>query len=168
MRSAAWEPNFEHAPLNEAYISGVSEGEEDINLDALLNGDCPSLLVHCTLKVVANYTTMTGSYTPRSIPCTMNVLYPSYSILSSSNSTQASLHLLFPVQLTGSPLASVTISHNLQANLGIGVVISVDGMAFLQDRMSALCRGAEEFIRRGGGLGVVRWLWEHSKSLVGP
>lgn len=76
------------------------------------------------------------------------------------------MHLAFPVPLAGSPLASVTISHNLQATLGISIMIEIDGLAAEPERLSALRRGAEEFVRRGGGMRVARWIWENSKSLV--
>lgn len=92
----------------------------------------------------------------------MNVFHPSYS----SSAQQGSLHVAFPVALPGSPLASVVISHDLQAKVGISVLIDIEGLGDHQERVSALQRGAEEFLRRGGGLRVVRWIWEHSKSLL--
>lgn len=45
-------------------------------------------------------------------------------------------------------------------------MIEVDGLSVEAERRSALRRGAEEFVRRGGGMRVVRWIWENSKSLV--
>jgi hypothetical protein len=106
-----------------------------------------------------------GTYIPSSIPCTIDVLYPSYST-SPHEPTRATVHAVFPLPLAGSPLASVTISHDLQAPLGIRVLVSFDGFITSVDRISKLQERAEEFLCRGGGLKVVRWIWEHSKSLA--
>lgn len=108
---------------------------------------------------------LTGTYIPSSIPCTIDVLYPLYST-SPPEPARATVHAVFPLPLAGSPLASVTVSHDLQAPLGIRALVSFEGFFTTVDRISKLQERAEEFLRRGGGLKIVRWIWEHSKSLV--
>jgi hypothetical protein len=41
LKSTQWEPDYEHPHMNESYVAiGVQDaGEEEINLDSLLNGD---------------------------------------------------------------------------------------------------------------------------------
>lgn len=76
------------------------------------------------------------------------------------------MHAVFPLPLPGSPLASITVSHDLRAPLGIRAIVNFDSSIANAGHISKLQQGAEEFLRRGGGLKVVRWIWEQTKNLA--
>lgn len=65
----------------------------------------------------------------------------------------------FPLPLPGSPLCTLSIS--LSASVGVRILLSHDGYAQLDD---GITRGAEEYVRRGGGVGVAGWVWRMAKN----
>lgn len=93
------------------------------------------------------------------------MIYPSYSI-SLPETPRATVQAVFPLPPPSSPLVSVTVSHDLRAPLGIRALVDFGGSMPSAVHVSKFQERAEEFLRRGGGLKIVPWIWEQSRSLT--
>jgi len=87
-------------------------------------------------------------------------------IFSPTETSNKFLQLTFPLPRPGAPLATVVVSHDPMASVGMKVAINLTGAGIDAELIAKLQRGAEEFIRRGGGLRVIRWIWDHSKASI--
>jgi len=78
----------------------------------------------------------------------------------------------FPLPFPASPLCTLSIALEPSANRGLEVTLEymdeIDymGSASFLEGMKELSVGVEEYLRRGGGLSVVGWLWNRHKDLV--
>jgi hypothetical protein len=82
----------------------------------------------------------------------------------------AKMVLTFPLPLPASPLCTLSIAPDPSADRGVRVElryvdeIDFEGAVSSQEGMKDLSTGAEEYLRRGGGLSVVGWLWKRLKD----
>ncbi|KAF8316417.1 hypothetical protein DL93DRAFT_2166254 [Clavulina sp. PMI_390] len=157
LQSARWEQDndVQNVEIGGGYVSvgANGAGEEDVDLDSLLS----------------------GNYIPQSIPCTLNVFYAtdpvqtpdgsSHQPRAASHAQRGSVHLMFAAPLPGSPRTSLSIAHDLQAPLGVRVTVVIDSVPVDDKRITALQNGVEQFVRRGGGVRVVGWLWDNMRRL---
>lgn len=104
---------------------------------------------------------MTGAYTPNFIPVTLDVQF---------SALAAKMVLTFPLPLPVSPLCTLSITPDPLAERGVRVDLrymdetSYEGAVSSPEGLKDLSIGAEEYLRRGGGLSVVGWLWKRHKD----
>lgn len=86
------------------------------------------------------------------------------------------ISLTFPLAIQGSPLCSLSIFPDTTADRGVRVAIQLAVNNFEQDATSyqtrfgegweeKLARDAEEYLRRGGGMLVIAWIWNQVRKL---
>ena len=94
-----------------------------------------------------------GSATPKRISCTIDV---------NLDSRPCSIIFTFPLPLVASPICKCIVSPDVLAPRGIRVQLKADVPASLQ--WEIVEKDAEEFVRRGGGVRVVPWVWRRVKA----
>ncbi|KAF8335776.1 uncharacterized protein EI90DRAFT_256367 [Cantharellus anzutake] len=131
LRTAHWTPeSSEQSGFYGVATKGL-DPEEDIDLDALLNGFAMPNHVSCTIDINLN-----------SYPCC--VIFT------------------FPLPLLTSPICTCTVSPDVFAPRGVRVQLRADSSAYLP--LETVASEAEEFVRRGGGLNVVPWVWKRLRA----
>jgi hypothetical protein len=128
------------------------------DLDSVLSGEVILLSKSAPVAHI-----VLGAYIPNFIPVTLDVQF---------SALTAKIVLTFPLPFPASPLCTLSIALDPSADRGLRVTLEymdeigyMGGVSFLEG-IKELSIGAEEYLRRGGGLSVVGWLWNRHKDLV--